>query len=135
MATTCGGYCSATNVLWLRKSSASRICEGGRTHLSMARRHANLVNFFDAGFLSLQSSSPRNLFGHGPLSPFPTLITYGNGIQEVKLKQMSSTISRSTANSLCLSCSITYVLTVNNKLCLKLGLFTYRWIHVNFPDD
>ena len=66
-----------------------------------------------------QSNSSSNLFGHGPLSSLPTLITYGKGILEVKLKQISSTISRSTANSLCLSCSITYILTVHNSLRLK----------------
>lgn len=49
IATTCGGYCSATNVLWLRGSSALGIREEEKTHLSMVRRHANFVNFFDAG--------------------------------------------------------------------------------------
>jgi hypothetical protein len=54
IATTCGGYCSATNVLWLRESSTWGVREEEKTHLSMVRRHANFVNFFDASSFSMR---------------------------------------------------------------------------------
>jgi len=116
-ATTCGGYCSATSVLWLwwAFSAVANMRRENElpTHLSMVRRHANFVSLFDAGFVwvAFQSKTGFRYFAenvYGPLSSLPILITYGNGIREVKLKQISSTISRSTASSLCLSCSRTY---------------------------
>src|SRR5712672_3823239 len=80
----------------------------GWTDLSIVRRQSNFVNFFDAALSPLSSGCAQFVrTDYGPLSSLPTLMTYWNGIQEVKLKQMSSTISRSTASSLCLSCSRT----------------------------
>src|SRR5712672_4289031 len=80
----------------------------GWKDLLIVRRHANCVNFFDAALSPLSSGCAQFVrTDYGPLSSLPTLMTYWNGIQEVKLKQMSSTISRSTASSLCLSCSRT----------------------------
>jgi len=84
------------------------MCRGNWTYLSIVRRHASLVSFFEAGMVN-NFRVCRNRWKAVPLSSLPTLITYGNGIWEVKLKEMSSTMSRSTASSLCLSCSRTYL--------------------------
>lgn len=105
-ATTCGGYCIGTSVLWLIEKLYCQLKLHLRyaSYLSDAKRHASFVSFFVA--TSMVSKMPTVSFSMCvPLSTLPNLMTYGNDIREVKLKQIVSNTNRSTAKSRWRSCS------------------------------
>jgi hypothetical protein len=75
--------------------------------LSDVKRHASLVNFLEAMRKVLRIWKRDHCCGLPP-SSLPNFITYGNGILEVKLKQMVSNIKRSMASSFWRSFSTIY---------------------------